>query len=83
MSQDGWTRRPGIRAIAYGGVGGNEYSVDGTSTNANSRSNGFNPVPELVEAVKRARAHGRSWNRIAVALGVSRQAARQRFGHID
>lgn len=31
------------------------------------------------EAVEVARAHGRSWNQIAVALGVSRQAARQRF----
>ena len=38
---------------------------------------------ELIEAVKRARAEGRSWNRIAVALGVSRQAARQRFGRIE
>ena len=34
----------------------------------------------LREAVQLARAHGRSWNQIAVALGVSRQAARQRFG---
>jgi hypothetical protein len=42
---------PGLRAIAYGGVGGNEYSVDGTSTNANNRANGFNPAPELVQAV--------------------------------
>lgn len=33
----------------------------------------------LREAVELARAHGRSWNHIAVALGVSRQAARQRF----
>lgn len=33
----------------------------------------------LRETVRRARAHGRSWNRIAVALGTSRQAARQRF----
>lgn len=33
----------------------------------------------LTEAVERARAHGHSWTRIAVALGVSRQAARQRF----
>lgn len=33
----------------------------------------------LREAVEIARAHGRSWNRIAIALGVSRQAARQRF----
>lgn len=37
----------------------------------------------LVEAVKHARAEGRSWNRIAVALGVSRQAARQRFGRAE
>ena len=34
----------------------------------------------LTERVALARAHGRSWNRIATALGVSRQAARQRFG---
>jgi len=34
----------------------------------------------LREAVHRARSHGRSWNQLAVALGVSRQAARQRFG---
>jgi hypothetical protein len=33
----------------------------------------------LREAVLIARAHGRSWNHIALALGVSRQAARQRF----
>jgi hypothetical protein len=34
----------------------------------------------LTERVALARAHGRSWNQIAAALGVSRQAARQRFG---
>jgi DnaJ-domain-containing protein 1 len=33
----------------------------------------------LREVVGVARAHGRSWNHIAVALGVSHQAARQRF----
>lgn len=33
----------------------------------------------LREAVEVARAHGKSWNQIAVALDVSRQAARQRF----
>lgn len=35
----------------------------------------------LREAVEVARAHGRSWNQIGVALGVTRQAARQRFSH--
>jgi hypothetical protein len=33
----------------------------------------------ITEKVAAARARGRSWNRIAVALGVSRQAARHRF----
>ncbi len=33
----------------------------------------------LRDAVGVARAHGKSWNQIALALGVSRQAARQRF----
>ncbi|MGH9045359.1 MAG: sigma-70 family RNA polymerase sigma factor [Acidimicrobiales bacterium] len=37
----------------------------------------------LREAVEVARAHGRSWNHIAVALGVSRQAARQRFSQTE
>ena len=34
----------------------------------------------LMESVRVARAQGRSWTRIGIALGVSRQAARQRFG---
>jgi len=33
----------------------------------------------LTKAVKIARVRGRSWTRIGLALGVSRQAARQRF----
>jgi hypothetical protein len=33
----------------------------------------------LYDAVAAPRAHGRSWSQIALALGVSRQAARQRF----
>jgi len=33
----------------------------------------------LTDRVAAARARGQSWNRIALALGVSRQAARQRF----
>lgn len=35
---------------------------------------------ELRAAVGAARSAGRSWGRIALALGVSKQAARQRFG---
>jgi hypothetical protein len=34
----------------------------------------------LREAVEVAHARGRSWGRIGVALGVTRQAARKRFG---
>ncbi len=34
---------------------------------------------KLRDAVRTARAGGKSWNQIALALGVSRQAARQRF----
>lgn len=33
----------------------------------------------LRDAVRTAREHGRSWNQVAAALGVSRQAARQRY----
>ncbi len=35
---------------------------------------------ELSDAVAAARANGRSWGRISLVLGVSKQAARQRFG---
>jgi len=33
----------------------------------------------VTERIAAARACGKSWNRIAVALGISRQAARHRF----
>lgn len=35
---------------------------------------------ELTEAVRLARANGRSWADIAIVLGVSREAARKRYG---
>lgn len=35
---------------------------------------------DLADAVAAARLHGRSWGDIALVLGISRQAARQRFG---
>lgn len=35
----------------------------------------------LRSAVEVARAQGRSWNQISVALGVSRQAARQKYAN--
>ncbi len=37
---------------------------------------------QLANAVQSARSNGRSWSRIAIMLGVSKQAARQRFGTI-
>lgn len=36
---------------------------------------------ELADAVHAARAGGRSWAAIGMVLGVSKQAAQQRFGH--
>jgi hypothetical protein len=38
---------------------------------------------ELEAAVLAARANGRSWGMIAIALGTSRQAARQRYEEAD
>ncbi|MBW3603916.1 MAG: sigma-70 family RNA polymerase sigma factor [Actinobacteria bacterium] len=35
---------------------------------------------ELADAVADARRNGRSWGEIALVLGVSKQAARQRYG---
>ena len=35
---------------------------------------------ELRDAVAEARRNGRSWSEIALVVGVSRQAARQRYG---
>jgi DNA invertase Pin-like site-specific DNA recombinase len=37
----------------------------------------------LVQAMRLARARGFSWAKIGVILGVSRQAAQQRFGFVD
>ncbi len=37
---------------------------------------------ELADAVAEARANNRSWGQIAAILGVSRQAARERFGDL-
>jgi len=34
----------------------------------------------LAEQVARARANGRTWTQIAAVLGVTKQAARERFG---
>ena len=34
----------------------------------------------LAQAVASASSHGRSWGQIGMVLGVSRQAARERFG---
>lgn len=35
---------------------------------------------ELADAVAEARGNGRSWGEIAMVLGVSKQAARERYG---
>lgn len=36
----------------------------------------------LTDAVMAARASGRSWGRIAMALGTSRQSAQERYGQV-
>ncbi len=36
---------------------------------------------EVDEAVAAAREKGRSWGEIGLVLGISRQAARERYGH--
>jgi hypothetical protein len=36
---------------------------------------------EITAAVIRARQHGHSWTAIATTLGITRQAAQQRFGN--
>jgi hypothetical protein len=36
---------------------------------------------QLAAAVTRARSQGSSWTQIAARLGITRQAAQQRFGH--
>lgn len=37
----------------------------------------------LVQAIRHARAQGFTWAKIGVILGVTRQAAQQRFGYLD
>jgi hypothetical protein len=38
---------------------------------------------ELADRVADARTNGRTWTQIAAVLGVSKQAARERFGEAD
>jgi hypothetical protein len=38
---------------------------------------------ELEQAVRAARTNGRSWGRIGMVLGVSKQAALRRFGGVE
>lgn len=38
---------------------------------------------DIERAVAAARANGRSWPRIALVLGISKQAAQQRYGAAD
>ncbi len=38
---------------------------------------------DIAAAVEGARANGRSWPRIALVLGISKQAAQQRYGAAD
>lgn len=40
-----------------------------------------NSEAELAQAVNAARSEGRSWAQIAVFLGTSGEAARQKYGH--
>jgi Carboxypeptidase regulatory-like domain len=42
---------PSSGTTVYGGVGGNEYTLDGI-TNQEARGTGFNPPPEVVEALR-------------------------------
>lgn len=42
-----------------------------------------NGEAQLARAVAAARANGRSWARIALMLGTSRQAAAERFGTVS
>lgn len=43
-------------------------------------ADGVKAERELAEAVHEARTHGRSWAEIALVLGISKQAARTRYG---
>ncbi len=65
-------------------------SLDPATTRAENTED-LQAIAEAADAARRdealitrrvadARARGRSWNRIAIALGVTRQAARQKFG---
>ena len=57
LSISDWTQGlhsggPSSNVSTAGGVGGNDFSVDGMSTNANGRGTSENPAPEFVQAVK-------------------------------
>ena len=47
---------------------------------ADARAAASQASRDLAAAVARARSQGRTWTQIAARLGITRQAARQRFG---
>ncbi len=62
-------------AIAYPDAGGADLRAIGEALRAVAASD-----LDLADRVAQARTQGRTWTQIATVLGVSKQAARERFG---
>ncbi len=73
-----WTREAGGLVEYATGPDVDELEQIGESMRAIEREQ-----KGLVQAVRHARARDFSWARIGVILGVTRQAAQQRFGFVD
>ncbi|MET8848431.1 helix-turn-helix domain-containing protein [Amycolatopsis sp. NPDC004625] len=66
-----------ITSLDYGGIAGDGVALRRIG-DAMLRS--LQSEQQLVEAVSTARATGHTWNQVAAVLGVSRQAAAEKFG---
>lgn len=72
---EAWLDTLDFRAIASPDSDGTDLRAIGDAVRA-----AFANDLDLANQVAKARANGRTWTQIAVVLGVSKQAAQERFG---
>ena len=72
---EAWLDTPDPKALASSDSDGSDLSAIGEALRAVAKSDLI-----LADQVAKARAKGRTWTQIAAVLGVTKQAARERFG---
>jgi hypothetical protein len=71
---EAWLEQLDPEAVASPGTGAEDLRAVGEAVHAAAAS-----ALRLADEVAKARANGRTWTQIGAVLGVSKQAARERF----